>query len=174
MRERYLTHVTLTTGHSRRSYRHEVSEQALAVCAGLLDGALSGGEPRIPAIEPPLTLTATRRGCCLAATAWAADEQHGRVPVVTIGVAGHSRCGAALWRLLHAHAHPAIPLRTVAGQCPAEPWCAARLDAPGIILYSDVADMWYALGDLERCLAWAWLERRGKPTAHAEPSDIVR
>lgn len=46
-----------------------------------------------------------------------------------------------------------VPLAEV--ECPGEPWCAVRLE-PGIALYPETA---HWLGDFERCLAWAWLER---------------
>lgn len=157
-RHQYLHHVTLTTGHVRRSARSEVDDGVVDTCAALLRDAISGGEPLLPAIDPPVTMTATAEGRCVAVTIWAADESRGRAPLLTIGIAAKSRCGAPLWRLLHQHAHPAIPIKTKAEECPPEPWCAGRID-PGGALYPDARAMWMALADLERCLAWAWIER---------------
>jgi hypothetical protein len=38
---------------------------------------------------------------------------------------------------------------------PQTPWCAAKL-MPGLSAYPAAA-MW--LGDMERCVAWAWIEK---------------
>jgi hypothetical protein len=44
MSERYLRHVTLSTGHSRDSYRNEVPDDVVAVCRQLIDQAITGEE----------------------------------------------------------------------------------------------------------------------------------
>lgn len=141
---RYIEHVTLTTGHQRRSWRHEISPEAMHVVSALLDAVLAEGETAIPATG--CTLTATADGRCMIATVW-----HERAPLVTFGVAAKSRCGVRLWTLLRHHA--VVPLAEV--ERPGEPWCAVRLE-PGLALYPETA---HWLGDFERRLAWAWLER---------------
>lgn len=72
--------------------------------------------------------------------------------MVTVGIATHSRAGAPLWRLLIETA--STPLQPL--DCPSEPWVVARLE-PAIVTAS--RDVVGALGDLERCLGWAWIER---------------
>src|SRR5690606_9257083 len=123
------------------------------VAAALLDAALAGDEAPIPATDPPCTITAASEGRCMIATVWGPDRDSQRVPLATIGIAAHSRCGARLWEMMH---HQAVsPLKTRPGDRPEAPWCAVRLE-PGITLYRDAA---HWLGDFERILAWVWLAR---------------
>jgi hypothetical protein len=143
----YIHHVTLTTGHRRRSPRDEVSDTSLASLHDPLSAALGGGRPAIPGV-PAYTLSAAAEGKCLIATVWRDDA-----PLVTLGVAGRSRCGGPLWRMLHDHS--VLPTQTRRDEAPPAPWCAARLE-PGIVGDSEAAT-W--LGDFERTLAWAWLSR---------------
>ena len=154
-------HVTLTTGHSRRSWREEVAPDALRAAAELLGTALharSGAGAEIPGLTPACRLTATAEGRCLICTIWGPADDDGRpVPVVTLGVATHARCGARLWPMLHDHSARPLPTRRDA-RAP-EPWCAVRLD-PGALLYQPPHDLLPAIADLERCLAWAWIEGR--------------
>ena len=150
--DRYIHHVTLTTGHTRRSWRYEITPEAMYVVAGLLEQAVVEGEAAIPAAEPACNVSVTVEGQCMIATVWGPE----RAPLVTLGVAARARCGAKLWPMLHHHA--ALPLVTRTEERPDEPWCAVRLE-PGIAIYTDAA---HWLGDFERCIAWAWLARRDK------------
>ena len=148
----YLHHVTVTTGHVRRSVREEISAEALAVCRRLIDEALADTTRTVPVPGVDgYSLAAAATGRCVIATIWA-DGPPSEC-VATVGIAGHSRCGARVWHLLHADV---AGLATTAEECPPEPWCAARLEED-IVRHVDATE-W--LGDLERCLAWAWLERR--------------
>lgn len=155
---KHLHHLTITTGHSRRYHRHEVAPHVLAGLRQLLRDALPPGRDtgriELDMIEPAgHWLRLTRYGRCLLATLMHADD----MPLVTFGVATHSRCGATMWRHLvdgatlaaEALERPPDPRRA-----PQKPWCAARLEA-GIAYMPDSAE-W--AGDLERCLAWAWMD----------------
>jgi hypothetical protein len=157
--DRYFAHVTLTTSHVRRSYRSEVADEALDVVGRLLAEALDGRDPVIPGLVPRLcTLQVVGEGRCMSATVLSPydEETGGLQPLVTIGVATHSRCGAALWRPLHQG--EVVSLRDEASPppCPPEPWCAARIE-PALAFYGPETAL--ALGDFERCLAWAWIAR---------------
>jgi hypothetical protein len=150
---RALRHVTLSTGHTRDSPRSEVDDAAVAVCSRLLDEARAGGRPEVPG-TPGLRLRVTREGRCLLATvAWPDGA-----PVITYGVASHSRCGAQLWRLLHG-ADPSLygTLATDPERAPSEPWLAVRIE-PGVALLADLRDTMLLLADFGRCLAWAALD----------------
>lgn len=46
-------------------------------------------------------------------------------------------------------------LRTSPDQVPPEPWVAVRIEVGAAVMPEAMA--W--TGDLERCLAWAWIER---------------
>src|SRR5574337_81919 len=70
------------------------------------------------------------------------------IPLVTLGVARRSRQGRDLWAALVASfgAHPAA-------RRPAEPWLAVAVHESAAA--HPEALVW--LGDLERCMAWAWI-----------------
>lgn len=151
--ERYIWHVTLNTGDTRRSPRSEVSDEAVIVCRDLIDRATAGAEPRIPGQDATLTMAA--EGRCALATVWALADH---APLVTIGFAAHSRCAPRLWEILHDPASrmpQQPPIATRIGERPDAPWCAARIEI-GLALHVEDA---HWLGDFERCLAWAWIER---------------
>lgn len=149
---RYIRHVTLTTGHVRESWRHEISDEALAACRRLLTEmtATEGAIAQIPGVGD-YCLSGTAAGACLVATIWSGAPS---VCIATIGVAAQSRCGARLWRELHRWGQ--TPVVTDPAHCPAEPWVAVALEA-GLAQHGEAAQ-W--LGDFERCLAWAWVEGR--------------
>ena len=78
-----------------------------------------------------------------------ATVQQGRVPIASIGVAADEGEAEIVWpalvRLQRAVAEP------VATRPTTTPWCAVAL-----LVASPATSDW--LGDLERCLAWAYLE----------------
>lgn len=146
---RYLHHITLTSGHSRRSYAGEVSPGAVAVCQDLIRRITSGETAE--SVEIPGTgcyLSGRASSRCLVASVWYPGVA---ASLATIGVAAHSRCGATLWRQLHTWRQ--TPVVTDPLRCPPEPWVAAALDA-GIEHHMEAA---HWLGDFERCLGWAWV-----------------
>lgn len=167
MTDRYIWHITLQTGDARRSWRHEIDPELMPQIAAILDAALAAdaieptraqmdahplGLPRLgaPLCVPGYGLIATAEGRCLIATVLAHGTD-GPLPLVTFGVAAHARCGAGLWRLL-----TEVPQRlNPAPERPQAPWCAAKL-MPALSMHLDAA-RW--LGDLERCIAWAWVDR---------------
>lgn len=150
MTGRYLIHLTLDTGHQRRSYRDEVADDVIALLRPLIDRVVAGERVAIPADVEPAGCTMTgavgrKRG--LLVTVWgppAADTGE-RAPVVTIGVAPSSLASAELWRTWR---------DDDAGDPPSPPWCCVELQ-PGIAAHPD-ASTW--LGDLERCIAWSWID----------------
>lgn len=149
---KYVHHVTLQSGHVRRSPRAEVPDSVVVALAPLVERALRGEHVPVPGF-PAYTMRGGVEGRCIVITIYAAEDG---APVVTVGIATHSRCGAALWRRLHESSPGTLqPRATSPNNVPPEPWCAARLEA-GAGLHADALD-W--AGDLERCLAWAWIER---------------
>lgn len=140
----YIWHVTLNTGHGRRSPRSEVDAGALRLVADHLERAIEADSP-LPG-NTGCQLMATASGPWLIATVMSGDA-----PLVTIGVAPRSRGAGRLWAMLH---DSRIDLMTNPADVPRPPWCAARLE-PGLAAYPDTAG-W--LGDYERLIAWAWLD----------------
>lgn len=143
---KFIRHITLTTGHVRDSFAGEVSPAAVDVCKDLIRQMNACKRPRIPGFES-FSVSGVSHGRCFVATVWSGNE-----PIVTIGIATHSRCGAEVWRALHKST--TMPCATNVDSCPSEPWCAARLE-PLFLWYPD-AMQW--VGDFERCLAWAFVE----------------
>ena len=155
----YLHHVTLTTGHSRRSYRHEVADAAVAEGRRLIAEAVGGsGDATLAGEAAHCRLKVSVDGHQLLATVLGPTGPTlpdrpcaGEVtPLVTFGAVRRSRAAPRLWEQLAALAGVALPER------PPAPWCAVVLH-PGLSLHPDATD-W--LGDLERIVAWAWIESR--------------
>jgi hypothetical protein len=148
----HIHHFTITTGDSRLSWRYEIEPSALRAAADLLAAAVRDGRVDLPVQPAGHWMRVTGEGRCMVATI-----SHDEAPLVTFGVvAAHSRCGAGLWRMLCSGALVAEGARHLhPDRAPQEPWCASRLEI-GITLMPDAA-RW--LGDLERCVAWAWLDR---------------
>lgn len=168
MAERYIRRITLTTGHVRDSYRTEVGPGIVEALRPLIERALTGEHVQIPGVQPVHTITGGAHGRCVSLTVWAPplsplafpaarDVADRPVPIVEIGIAPHSRCGAVLWRSLHEMGERfGGGVATDPERCPPEPWVAALLYGPLAEIYLDSME-W--LGDFERCLAWAWVER---------------
>jgi len=154
MSERYLWHVTLTSGDRRRSPRSEVAAETIRILRPLLDLALRGEHAPVPG-QPGYTMTGGSTGRCAMVTLWRIlpDTTGERVPVLHVGIAGHSRCGAALWRSLHELAGARLPVATNPDRQPVTPWCADLLDI-GLAMDPQVTG-W--TGDWSRCIAWTYL-----------------
>lgn len=107
----YIRHITMTTGHARDSLPGEVAAPVRAALRPLIRRALTGEHAPVPGnLEPPgCTLTGGAAGRCISLTVWGpplspaafpgAPDSH--VPIVEVGIATHSRCGATLWHRLH-------------------------------------------------------------------------
>lgn len=150
---RALNHVTLTTGHSRLSPRSEVRESMIATLLPLVARALEGEHVPVPNC-PGYTMRGARHGRCCLVTLYAVEDDGQQVPVLTTGVAGHSRCGAELWRIMHEIQVGGVA--TSPDQQPSTPWCGDRLE-PGMAAVPEIMS-W--TGDWSRCVAWTWLEVR--------------
>lgn len=157
MTSTYLYHVTLDTAHSRKSYRHEVSDDVVRTCAKLIERAIENPREHVEIPETTCSMTATADGPSLIVTVWGPvteirNSPPMRPPLVTFGVA--ERSGANLWRLLHQAREANVQMSP--DNCPPEPWVAARMEV-GISIMPEHAE-W--LADFERCIGWAWIERR--------------
>jgi len=151
----YLHHVVLTSGRSHRAERGVEAEARIRICANLLAEALAGGKPVVPGIVPAVSMSATDGERCLTVSLSRTDIPFSS-PVLTFGVAERARCGAALWRALHDAAAP-HEFATHCQPWPPEPWCAEHYDSTRP-LYVD-GNAWTSLAELERCIAWAFLDR---------------
>lgn len=152
MRDRYLTHITLTSGDSRRSPRSEVDEAVIDYLAReVLPAALRGYAP-LPVENPRCVVNAAATDDALVATVWESRGEARGAPIITIGIAAAR--SPEVWALLHRQA--TTPVATDPSKPPNAPWCAARLEV-GAALHAEAME-WVA--DFERCLAWAFLRDR--------------
>lgn len=148
-----MSHITITTGHHRASPRSEVYDETLDLLEPLLRRVVAGETVAVPNVKPVCALTGAATGDALILTVWGpSTEDMGRIPLATVAVARGPDESERLWGLIHTTAVPPIGRP---GAAPTAPWCAARID-PGLAYYPEASE-W--LGDLERCLAWAWIER---------------
>lgn len=149
---KYLNHITLTTSHTRRSYRHEVSSETIAALQPMITELAQSGKATIPIDDGAYWLNGPDMGhACTVWTVWHRDNS----PICTIGLATRSRCAGEIWRALHDMKMPeGDTVATDRGDVPASPWLAARLHI-GASLHPD-CQPW--LSDFERCLAWSWIE----------------
>jgi len=157
----YLTRVSLDTGHLRRIERQEVGEPAIALLRPWLAELAASGERRplpVPALAHYSASAVVEVG--LVVTIWAPQGPHrpgapalagSGIPLVTLGVAQRSRQGRDLWAALVAQLGA-----DEAARRPAEPWLAVKR-YPSSRAFPD-AFAW--LGDLEACIAWAWITLR--------------
>lgn len=143
----YINHITLSTGHSRKSPRQEVGADTVAWLRPWLDRLLAIGVP-LPLPEPSLarySASAHIEHGGLVMTVFAGADA-----LVTFAVAGRSRQSDPLWAYMTAQ-HGAAPGLAA----PATPWLAVAI-RPGLTVNSAAAE-W--LGDFERCVAWTFLSK---------------
>lgn len=146
---KHLNHITLSTGHTRRSPRAEVGDDTIKALRPWLKAALIADRPA--PLPGPL---GQRDG--FAASCWI-DKGALRCTIVddeglellTFGIAARSRQSGELWASLAAQYGTPEPMAA-----PGTPWCAVAL-LPGYAKQHGVS-AW--AGDFERCLAWTWLD----------------
>lgn len=157
MRIRHIEHLTLQTGHQRRSYRDEVGDDIIAMLRPLLERVAAGERVEVPGAVEPRGCTMTgaigRSRSLLLTVSGPAYEGRSETPILpplaTIGIAPDSLASAALWREWRGGERD--------DRTPRAPWCAVDL-WPGLALHPGAAE-W--LGDYERCCAWAWCAPAG-------------
>jgi len=155
----FINHITLSTGHCRPSPRAEVDDETLAILGPWLDQARKSGN-----IEPLPVAPLSHYGAMvikdvgLVVTIYGPRGPHtpGQshsgewLPLVTLGIAQRSRESGDLWASLLAHLGGKTGI-----MAPTPPWVAVSIHDT-IASYPE-ALQW--IGDLERCIAWAWITR---------------
>jgi len=146
---RSLCHLTLGTGHVRQSPRSEVGDDAIVMLRPVLERALRGTTP-MPG-PPGYELRAAKEGNALMVTV---SRVRAGAPLVEIAVAPDDAASAALWaHVTRLQERAGLP-RRAQDLGPSAPWCTAVL-LPGLAADPEAA---HWLGDLERCIAWTWIE----------------
>ncbi len=141
----YINHITLNTGHSRKTYPDDVEGGLyLPMMSIIRDAQTAEGAQVLDYAR--LKLTVTPEG--YVGTVYI-DVDGKPCPILTTG--GTRQRNDELWRLMHRQ--PFLPLATDAGHPPEAPYIADRLDVPhpnAVPLLADTAG-------LSICLAWALL-----------------
>lgn len=163
MASTYVQHSTLTTGHISQIRQGDVSGEAVARIAPWLSAMIESGQS-IPLPVAELSdysgHASVLDGALIVTISGppppkVTGELAGKAPpLVTVGVARKSR-HAHLWTLM-TQVPPMPVVHPSVVKCPKAPWCAVAI-WPTIAFYPDAAT-W--LGDLERCIAWAWVQTK--------------
>lgn len=83
---------------------------------------------------------------------------HGPAPVVTFGVARDGRAANRLWLSLRKDSFGRGSVPPLVKQPPSTPWLASRMEIGAGIDWPDKKIDLPLIADLERCIAWAWLD----------------
>lgn len=145
----YLHHITLSTGHTRRSPRAEVADETIRALRPWLKAALAHADDYplpgpLGARDGFVAHAHIRDGALICGVGHRSTG-----PLATFGVAARSRQAGELWAWMCAQYGSAEALKA-----PGTPWCAVALH-PAYMQQAG-ASAW--LGDFERCVAWTWLE----------------
>lgn len=146
----YLNHITLSTGHTARTSRADVTGNTIKTLRPWLEKAIAhdGAYP----LPGPL---GSRDGFSMVANVLHGGlichlnhADHG--PLASFGIAARSRQSGELWAWMCAQ-YGSLNALTA----PSTPWCAVSLHEGLMALGPDAG--W--IGDFERCVAGTWLER---------------
>jgi hypothetical protein len=103
-------------------------------------------------------------GASLLATAYrpaSVSDEDMMAPVATFGIACDDFAGETLWRLLHEDGHGRGAVNTDPDRPPPAPWLGVRLEIGAALpAWERQALDLAALADMQRLIAWAWLEAR--------------
>jgi len=155
-----INHVTLNTGHNCKSPRSEVSNKTIEIISSWLDGAIKSNiNVCLPTSDlKNYTAYATEAEDGLMVTISGNSKQilgGEPVPLVTMCVVNQEHKENDVWQLMTGPHMPKVARGVV---CPEKPYLGVSI-WPMAFLYFEALE-W--LGDLERCIAWAWLERKKK------------
>ena len=145
MAEKYIYHVTTTTGHARKSPRSEISADTTELLKPWIDDMFKG-------ILRGVFETDYACKCNFSNTNLAEfeivrlDDEFNHTTLVKFVVCRRSARKAQAWAIVDGKGEP-----------PNVPFCAVKLYTDNITL-RDALNM-PLFADVECCVAWAWLER---------------
>jgi hypothetical protein len=170
---KYLNHISIHSGHTRRSFLSEVDPKFLAQLGPIVEEAEREGTAelptpnglmrlrrlQVPGISPRECPVWTLEALEHNGAQWSHAEVLAHpIPLVIMGLCQRSRHSLPLWHALW-DIKGALPHQTLRDRPPAQPWLAVlpylHLIVPLYGVGPDSPVHW--LGDFERCVAWAWL-----------------
>lgn len=132
---KFIRHIDLDTRREINLYREQVLPEKIGLAAVLIRKAMAE-KSLIQTAEFEITIIRINK--CFIATIW--EEQD--TLLCKVYLAGHSRCGAALWKAIDRNPDSYI------GKCQPEPWCAIKWFTPD---REPLQDFIYSL-------SWAWID----------------
>ncbi|MFZ4504706.1 MAG: hypothetical protein ACOYM1_12235 [Methylovulum sp.] len=153
-----MNHITLTTGHNLKIRKSEVSTEIIDQIILWLDVAIKS-EPSVclPGLATSdYTADATESEACLIMTIYGHSNKIAKgqpVPLVTLCVVNQEHRENDVWQLMSAPHMPPVACGVV---CPEKPYMGVSVWPMSVLFFEALG--W--LGDLERCIAWAWMEKK--------------
>jgi hypothetical protein len=145
-------HLTLNTGDTRETPRHEVRDDLLPLVRPLLEP----GEHELRWFTPVVRLVVPTHS-----VGWLGTIYHGEAPLVTIGIAADDRDSEVVWPALESlylkltDRGPVAAINWRASHRPhCTPWIAS------VIVGEVSPGLASTIADLVRCLAWAFVDLR--------------
>jgi len=138
-----LAHLTLTTGHARRSPRSEVAPEIITKLRPIV--AKGGGA----LWNTGFGVVVVERG----QGSWIYDLSHEGVEAIRCYLVAEPDASDRMWQRASANHPNAVRPPTV-------PWLAVEILPDGVLYLASRMDIVQVMGDLERCVAWALLPRR--------------
>lgn len=150
MKEKYLYHVTVTTGHARKSPRSEVSDDTINILKTWISDMLKGDLRGI--VDSHYSCRAGQYNAKMIEFIISRlSDDFKQVDLVRFVVCNHSRRKNVAWALVGGK-----------GDAPDTPFCAVQLFDN--FLLQDLEHLSF-FGDFERCIAWAWLDMQNDKKA---------
>lgn len=144
-KDKYIYHTTIDNGRTRRSPRSEVAQEVIDTIVPWVKNMLDGHPQGI--IDDKYSCRAEMRNskmCEFVISRLTADMQ--ATDVIRFVVCRHSRHKQNAWALVSG-----------VGEPPEVPFCAVKFE--GLSLIDDLEHIG-EFGDVERCIAWAWLQHQ--------------
>ena len=145
----YINHITLNTGHSRRTYPHEIDKGLYFKLKKLLRDSFS---PEGAKLDDIYYFKSSTGGGQEMITTLYGFSQEKPIPILTTGIS--AKTNGYLWGLLHGD--DSFGLVTNKDALPSVPYIADRLEIGSMFLPE--ALQW--TGDFSRCIGWTFLEPR--------------
>ena len=144
--------LTLNTGHTTELPRHDVRDDLLPLVRPLLEP----GEHELRWFNPVVRLVVP-----IHTVGWLGTIYDGEAPLMTIGIAADDRDAEVVWpalESLYLNLTDRSPVAGVDWRAPHRPdrtpWVAS------VIVGAMSPGLAFTVADLERCLAWAFVELR--------------
>lgn len=144
MKDKYIWHVTTSTGHSRKSPKSEVKYETIAILKTWISDMLKG-ELRGIFDTNYACRVGVKNNKMIEFVISRLNDNFEHTDLVRFVVCSHSSRKRAAWGIVDG-----------VGDAPNVPFCAVNLITNNVIKQD--LDHIGVFADFERCIAWAWLE----------------